>query len=124
MRKPIIISIIILFTAAFTITGCNQKQIKTLSVKDIEANPLPTKNAVTIIGIVANVSYNNPKEFTLMDVADAQNNKPDRDTFYLRVVSSNRVPKAGETVKVTGQLMEHGHHVAATKVKRWKPGSV
>ncbi|MHB8123506.1 MAG: hypothetical protein ACYDG4_15285 [Desulfuromonadaceae bacterium] len=93
-------------------------------MKDVEANQLPTKDAVTIVGIVACVSYNNPKEFTLMDLADARNNKSVRDTFYLRVVSKSRVPKAGEAVKVTGQLMEHGMYVNATKVKRWKLDSV
>lgn len=83
-------------------------------------NPLPYQGPVTIIGVVASISNDNPKEFTLMDVADARSNKPGRDIFYLPVKSTNRAPKAGEVVKVTGQLMEHGLYIAATKVKRWK----
>lgn len=123
MRKPLIITIAILFAAVMTCNGCNNKQTKILSVKDVESNQLPSKEPVTIMGIVASVSYN-PKEFTLMDVADARSNKSARDTFYLRILSKKRAPNVGEAVKVTGQLMEHGLYVAATKVKRWKIRSV
>ncbi|MHB8123513.1 MAG: hypothetical protein ACYDG4_15320 [Desulfuromonadaceae bacterium] len=121
MRKPHIIIVAILVAAAIASAGCNNNQAKVLSVKDVESSQLPSKEPVTIIGIVASVS-NNPKEFTLMDVSDAQSNKPVRDTFYLRVISTGRAPKAGEVVKVTGQLVEHGLYFAATKVKRWKLG--
>lgn len=119
MWKSQIIMIAILFAVAITSAGCNSKQTKVLNVKDVETNPLTTKDSVTILGIVASVS-NNPKEFTLMDVADARSNKPARDTFYLRILSKKRAPNVGEAVKVTGQLMEHGSYVFATTVKRWK----
>lgn len=101
-------------------SGCNSKQTKVLSVKDVETNPLPYKDPVTIMGIVASVSNNNPKNFSLMDVEDARSSKPARGTFYLPVISTKRAPKAGQAVKVTGQLMEPGLYVAATKVKKWK----
>ena len=120
MRKQFLITIAILFAAAMTCIGCNNRQTKILSIKDVESNPLTTKDPVTIIGIVASVSSGNPNRFTLMDVADAQNNKPVRDTFYLPVISTGRAPKAAEMVKVTGQLMEHGMYVSATKVRRWE----
>lgn len=119
MWIPHIIKVAILFAAAMTCTGCNYKQTKILSVKDVETNQLPSKEPVTIMGIVASVS-NNPKEFTLMDVADARSNKPARDTFYLRILSKKRAPNIGEAVKVTGQLMEHGLYVSATRVQRWR----
>lgn len=119
MWKSQIIMIALLFAVAISSAGCNSKQTKILSVKDVESNPLTTKDPITIIGIVASVS-DNSKEFTLMDVADARNNKPVRDTFYLRVLSKKSSPKTGEMVKVTGQLMEHGLYVDAFKVKRWK----
>lgn len=121
MRKSYIIVVAIIFAAAVT-SGCNNNQAKVLNVMDVMNDPKPFQ-PVAVIGVVASVS-NNPKEFTLMDVADAQNNKPARDTQYLRVISKKRAPMAGELVKVTGQLMEHGMYVNATKVKRWKLDSV
>lgn len=121
MWRPYIIIVVILFTAAVT-SGCNKKQAKVQNVMDIMENPQPFQ-AVSVIGVVASVS-SNPNEFTLMNVADAQNNKPVRDTQYLRIISNKRAPMAGVLVKVTGQLMEHGMYVNATKVKRWKLDSV
>lgn len=120
MRNPLIITVALLFAAAMASSGCNSKQTKVLRVKDVEANPLPYKDPVTIVGVVASVSNNKPKEFTLMDVEDARISKPSHGIFYLPVISTKRAPKAGEAVKVTGQLVERGLHVAATKVKRWK----
>lgn len=120
MWKPHLIIVAILTAAAITSAGCNNHQAKVLSVNEVLTNPQPYQGPVTIMGIVASASYNNPKEFTLMDVADARSNKPVRDTIYLPVISTGRAPKAGEIVKVTGQLMEHGLYVSATKVQRWK----
>lgn len=124
MWKPHIIIVAILFAAAITSAGCNNNLAKVLSVNEVLTNPQPYQGPITIMGIVVSASYNNPKEFTLMDVADARNNKPARDTIYLPVISTKRAPKAGEVVKVTGQLVEHGLYVAATKVKRCKLRSV
>ena len=124
MWKSHIIIVAILFAAAITSAGCNNNQAKVLSVNEVLTNPQLYQGPVTIIGIVASASYNNPKEFTLMDVADARSNKPARYTIYLSVISTKRAPKAGEVVKVTGQLVEHGLYFAATKVKRWKLGPV
>lgn len=120
MWKPHMIIVAILFAAAITCAGCNNNQAKSLNVNDVLINPQPYKGLVTIIGIVASRSNNNPTEFTLIDVADTQSNKPVRDIFYLPVISSNRAPNIGEAVKVTGQLMEHGLYVSATKVQRWR----
>lgn len=124
MRKPYLIIFAILTAAAITSAGCNNHKVKVLSVNEVLTNPQPYKGSVTIIGVVASISNSNTKEFTLMDIADVRNDKPVRDTFYLSVISSNRAPNVGEAVKVTGQLMEHGLYVAATKVKRWKIRSV
>lgn len=120
MWKPHFIIVAILTAAAITSAGCNNHQEKVLSVNEVLTNPQPYQGQITILGIVACASYNNPKEFTLMEVADVRSNKPVRDTIYLPVISTGRAPKAGEIVKVTGQLMEHGLYVSATKVQRWK----
>lgn len=120
MEKPHIIVVAILFAAAITSSGYNKNQTKRLSVKDFQPSPRPYQGPITIIGIVAGVSCKNSKKSILMDVSEAQSDKPGRDIFYLPVMSTNRTPEAGEMIKVARQLMEHGLPVATTGVKRWK----
>jgi hypothetical protein len=119
MEKPLIILTAIIIAAAITCSGCNNKNEKVLSVRDVQINFQSYQGTVTIVGIVASVSPDNPKEFGLIDVADARSNKPDSGTFCLPVISKGRAPKRGEAVKVTGQFAGKGLYFVATKVMRY-----
>ena len=103
-----VIIVAVLLGANITGPGCDSDQAKPLGVKDVLRNMLHDSKPVTIMGIVVRVSSDNPKEFALMDVDDARTDQPGRDEFYLPVVAKSHAPKAGEVVKVTGILMEHG----------------
>lgn len=53
-------------------TGCGSKETRILSVKEAQSISLPTKEPLTVAGIVAHVSPDEPKTFTMMDVEDAR----------------------------------------------------
>ncbi|MRR07315.1 MAG: hypothetical protein EG828_10305 [Deltaproteobacteria bacterium] len=121
MKRSYIIVVAIIIAAVMAYGGCDTEKTKVLNVRDVQIEPKAYQGTVTIAGIVAYVSPGNPKEFGLIDVADAQSNKPEGQIFCLPVISKGRVPKRGEAVKVTGQFAGKGIYFVATKVRSYEP---
>ena len=88
-----------------------------LSVTDIQADPAAYKGTITINGVVASISKQDPKLFGIIDTAEAKLCKIlTCATFYLKVKNAGNMPKEGDEVNVTGSFGEKGRVFNATKV--------
>ncbi len=88
-----------------------------LSVNDIQADPAAYTGTVTINGVVASISKQNPKVFGIIDTAEAKLCKIlTCATFYLPVKHTGNAPKEGDEVNVTGSFGDKGRGFNATKV--------
>lgn len=109
--------IIVFIFAGMALAGCSDNG-KALSVNGAQSNPSAYQGTVTIAGIVAGVSRQDPKVFALMDMAEAKCNKPGCEKILLPVRYEGDTPKPGTAVQVTGSFTPQWEYFAATKVKK------
>ena len=88
-----------------------------LSVNDIQADPAAFTGTITINGVVASRSKQDPKLFALVDTAEAKLCKTVTcGIFYLPVKYAGNAPKEGDEVNVTGSFGDKGRVFNATRV--------
>lgn len=114
--------------AAIVITGVSfagfssgmGKKVQTkgvLSVNDIQADPAAYTGTITINGVVAGLSKDDPKLFAIIDTAEAKLCKTTHCArFYLPVKYTGKAPKEGDEVNVTGSFGDKGRVFNATRV--------
>lgn len=90
---------------------------KILSVNDIQADPKAYQGTIKINGVVAQISTQDPKVFTLIETAEARLCKiPTCARFYLPVKFEGATPKVGDEVNVTGSFAQSELLFVATAV--------
>lgn len=88
-----------------------------LSVNDIQADPSAYKGAITVNGVVATLSKQDPKIFAIIETSEAKLCKQTGCArFYLPVRYEGTAPKVWEEVNVTGSFLDGGRVFVATKV--------
>lgn len=89
-----------------------------LSINDIQADPAAYTGVITINGVVAGISQQDPQLFALLDTAEAKLCKiVTCATFYLSVKNGGTMPKKNDEVNVTGSFGEKGRVFNASKVE-------
>ena len=124
MKKYILafgIIILIGVVAYSSFSNGKTKAIKTggiLSVNDIQADPSAYKGAITVNGVVATLSKQDPKIFAIIETSEAKLCKQTGCArFYLPVRHEGQIPKVWDEVNVTGSFAEKGRILVATKVE-------
>lgn len=88
-----------------------------LTVNDIQADPAAYTGTITINGVVASSSKQNPQLFAIIDTAEAKLCKVVTcATFYLQVKNAGKSPQEGDEINVTGSFGEKGRVFNATKM--------
>lgn len=88
-----------------------------LTVNDIQADPAAYTGTITINGVVASTSKQNPPLFAIIDTAEAKLCKTVTCAmFYLQVKNVGKRPQEGDEINVTGSFGEKGRVFNATKV--------
>lgn len=123
MKKYILIFGVIIVIAAIAIISLGNGKTKTikaggiLSVNDIQADPSAYKGTITITGVMAGVSRQDPKVFAIIETSEAKLCKQTGCArFYLFVKHEGTTPKQWDEVNVTGSFVEGGRLFSATKV--------
>lgn len=123
MKKYIFtIAVIIMIagTALSSFSNGKTKSIKAggiLSVNDIQADPSAYKGTITITGVVAKLSKQDPKLFAIIDTSEAKICKQTGCArFYLLVSYEGNIPKVWDEVNVIGSFVERSRLFEATKV--------
>lgn len=80
-----------------------------LTVSDVQANPNAYKGSITITGVVAKFSKEDPKVFAIIDTSEAKHCKSTGCAkFYLPLKYDKQVPKEWDEINATGQFVEKG----------------
>lgn len=124
MKKYIFALVAIILIAGIGLISLSNGKTKTtkkdgiLSVNDIQADPTAYKGIITINGVVAGVSPQNPKLFAIIETSEARLCKTTGCArFYLPVRYEGETPKVWDEVNVTGSFAEGGRIFVATKVE-------
>lgn len=115
MKKYILVFGAIIAIAAIVILGLGNGKAKTikvagiLTVNDVQADPLAYKGTITITGVSAGVTRQDPKIFLMVDTAEAKACKSTGcASFYLPVRYEGPIPKQWDEVNVTGSFTQGG----------------
>lgn len=91
-----------------------------LSVKDVQSDPSAYKGTITITGVVAGVSRQDPKIFAIIETSEAILCKTTGcASFYLAVKYEGTIPMQWDEVNVIGSFTQSGRVplFSATKVE-------
>jgi hypothetical protein len=105
---------------ALALSACNQgTAASTLNVNDLRSDPGAYSGVLTVTGIMAAVSPQNPQIFGIMDKSELTCNNPDCHKYFLPVRFEGPRPAHGDEVVVTGTFidMPGGKILAADSVK-------
>ena len=124
MKKYILIFGVIALIAGVAIVSLGNGKTKTikaggtLTVNDIQADPLAYKGTITITGVSAGVSRQDPKVFLMVDTAEAIACKSTGcANFYLAVRYEGTMPKQWDEVNATGSFTQGGRVPLFTATK-------
>lgn len=111
---------IILFAAAFVFLGSGNT--RALNVNDVAPDPLAYTGTITVTGIMAVVSKDDPQLFGIMDKAELQCATVNCNKFYLPILYAGKTPAVGDEIIVTGRFRqeERGTIFLADKIKTLK----
>jgi len=103
-------------TLVFLLSGCDNKAF---NVNDIAADPSAFSGTITIAGIMAGVSPQNPNIFGIMDIKELQCKSQNCNKVFIPVTCQGTLPVRGDEVRLTGSFINkgNGYLFAAEKVK-------
>ena len=115
MKKYILFFAILAFIVVIAAIGLSSGESKAtsksriLTVSDVQANPNACKGSITITGVVAKFSKEDPKVFAIIDTSEAKHCKSTGCAkFYLPLKYDKQVPKEWDEINATGQFVEKG----------------
>ena len=113
---------ILLFAFAFAFVFIGTGNTKALNVNDVAPDPLAYSGTITVTGIMAVVSKDDPKLFGIMDKAELQCTTVNCSKFYLPILYQGNTPAVGDEIVATGRFTqeERGTVFVAEKVKTVK----
>lgn len=90
-----------------------------LQVNQVGADPSAYSGTITVTGIMAGISQQDPSVFGMFDLKELQCTTPNCNKLYLPVRHQGAMPKPGDEVRVSGSFMKTGDGFlfAASNVK-------
>jgi len=92
-------------TLMFLLSGCDSKAF---SVNEIASDPAAYKGTITITGIMAGVSPQDPAIFGIMDIRELQCKTQNCNKLFVPVSYQGTLPAPGDEVRLTGSFVNRG----------------
>jgi len=111
VKKAVILACLLIILSTFSI-GCTNDDsvINTLSINDIQSDPLSFTGELKINGVVSIFSEDDPSVFGIMDTAELLFCKDlycGAFTLPVRYVGSDPIPELADEIDVTGRWGEY-----------------
>lgn len=113
----IVAAFAVIVAIAFVVV--NRSDASALNVNDVGSDPAAFSGVITIIGIVAGVSQQDPTIIGMMDKKELQCTSPNCNKLYIPFKARDYSPLRGDEVRVTGSFvnMPGGYLFLADKIK-------
>lgn len=89
-------------TLLLALAGCDSKA---LNVMDVASDPAAFKSTITLTGIVAGTSPQNPSIFGIMDIKELQCKTQNCNKVFIPVTYKGTFPVRGDEVRLTGSFV-------------------
>lgn len=106
MKKNIIIAAAFAVGIALSYALFFGGDANALQVNQVGADPSAYSGKITVTGIMAGISQQDPSIFGMFDRKELQCNTPNCNKIYLPVRYQGAMPKPGDEVRVSGSFME------------------
>lgn len=119
MKKNIFIAVALAVGIALAYALFFRGDVNTLQVNQVAAKPSAYSGTITVTGIMAGISPQDPSVFGIFDLKELKCKTPNCDKLYLPVKYQGAMPKPGDEVRVNGSFMQvsGSYFFSATKVK-------
>ena len=119
MKKYILIAVALVAGVALSYALFSKGGASVLHVNQVASDPSAYSGTVTVTGIMAGSSPQDPSVFGIFDIKELQCKTPNCNKLYLPVKYQGAMPKPGDEVQVSGSFMPiSGSYIfSATNVK-------
>ena len=119
MKKYIYIAAALAVGIALSYAFIFKGNANALQVNQVASDPSAYSGTVTVTGIMAGTSPQDPSMFGIFDLKELQCTTPNCNKFYLPVKYQGAMPKAGDEVRIGGSFMQTsgGYIFSASSVK-------
>jgi len=119
MKKNILIAVALAVGIALSYALFFRGNANALQVNQVGADPSAYSGAITVTGIMAGTSPQDPRVFGMFDLKELQCNTPNCNKFYLPVKYQGAMPKLGDEVRANGSFIKTngGFLFSASNVK-------
>ena len=119
MKKYILIAVALVASIALSYALFFRGNTNALQVNQVASDPSAYSGTVTVTGIMAGTSPQDPSVFGIFDLKELQCTTPNCNKFYLPVKSQGTMPKPGDDVRVSGSFVKtsSGYLFSAANVK-------
>lgn len=119
MKKYIIIAVAVVAGIALAYALVSRGGGSALQVNQLAADPTAYSGTVTVTGIMAGTSPQDPSVFGIFDIKELQCTTPNCNKIYLPVRHQGAMPKPGDEVRISGSFVNtnNGYLFVASSVK-------
>jgi len=119
MKKNIFIAVALLVGIALSYALFFKGNANTLQVNQVASDPSAYSGTITVTGITAGTSPQDPSVFGIFDLKELQCKTPNCNKIYLPVKYQGTMPKQGDEVRVSGTFIpvSGSYLFSATDVK-------
>lgn len=119
MQKNIFIALALLVGIALSYALFFKGDANALQVNQVTADPSAYSGTITVTGIMAGTSPQDPSIFGIFDLKELQCKTPNCNKIYLPVKYQGTMPKPGDEVQVSGSFItiSGGYLFSATNFK-------
>lgn len=119
MKKYIILAVALVAGVVLSYALVSKGGGSALQVNQVAADPAAYSGTVTVTGIMAGTSPQDPSVFGIFDLKELQCKTPNCNKIYLPVRHQGAMPKPGDEVRVSGSFVNtnNGYLFAASNVK-------
>jgi len=119
MKKYILIAVALVACIALSYALFFKGGANTLHVNQVASDPSAFSGTVTVTGIMAGASPQDPGVFGIFDIKELKCKTPNCNKVYLPVKHQGTMPKQGDEVLISGSFVKtnDGYLFSATNIK-------
>lgn len=108
MKRNIIIAVALAVGIVLSYAFFFRGDANALQVNQVGADPSAYSGTITVTGIMAGISQQDPSVFGMFDLKELQCTTPNCNKLYLPVRHQGAMPKPGDEVRVSGSFTKTG----------------